>query len=150
LKFEINGEDVEIEIKKFKHLKSSTWYILKGDLGVVTAEYLTIADKPFFNLNYHTKKALHSHTKPSKENCEFLDCPCHCDGRYINKSIDEVDILQTLKSEYEYIQRALKVFRCPKCLSHESLSFLKKDVSKDYFCACTDCDEDFYTFEVRA
>ena len=37
---------------------------------------------------------------------------------------------------------------CPKCNSNENLSFKKDEVCDGYFCACTNCDEDFYEFEI--
>jgi hypothetical protein len=34
---------------------------------------------------------------------------------------------------------------CPKC-SNQDLNF--EEVSEGYFCACLECDEDFYKIEV--
>lgn len=105
MKIEIAGEKFDFQIKKFENSGDNVWFILSGELGSVTAEYMQVGNlKPFFNLNYHTKKPLNEYVKISKDSCEFIGCPCYCDGRFINKHINDVDILDTLKKEYENIK----------------------------------------------
>jgi transcription elongation factor Elf1 len=40
-----------------------------------------------------------------------------------------------------------KEYNCPKC--NNRLSQKSEDVSKGYFAACLECDEDFYNIEIN-
>ena len=105
MKIQIEGEKLEFEIKNFNS-KSRIHFILKGIHGAVVISYWSYLNS--LDLNIHSKKPLREDHKTDGEICEYINAPCYCDGRYLNKSVDEVDFLQVLKNEYNYIKRATK------------------------------------------
>jgi len=45
--------------------------------------------------------------------------------------------------------KMIKKYYCPKCGKDLTKKTKKMEVSEGYFRACTDCDEDFYKFELK-
>ena len=101
LKIQIDSEVLEFEIKQYSNTIN---FILKGDCGAVVISYWLKLDS--LDLNIHTHKPFNDYVKQSKEICEFIGTKCYSDCRYLDKKINDIDILQILKNEYNYIKRA--------------------------------------------
>lgn len=103
MEIQIDCEILEFEIKQYPNTIN---FVLKGDCGAVVISYWVKLDS--LNLNVHTHKPFNDYVNQSKENCEFIGTRCYSDSRYLDKKINDIDILQILKNEYNHIKMATK------------------------------------------
>lgn len=108
MKIQIENEECDLRVSD--EGEDILAFIIKGKKGAVVITRFKPSPSPL-SFNYHAVKQQYEGQTRSDENnlksipvCEYIGCPCYCDGRTLDGDLNNNDIFSYLVEEYKDLE----------------------------------------------